>query len=441
MLRPAVLVVLFLLLPSLHRLPAQTPPAVAAALAELDAIQAAERSQLEAELAKVGGRANCAPSEYSSIVIRAQRQAAAKLDELLQRTGDPAAKVEVFLRFLHYPDQRSARESLQDALAIAPTGRCRARVFAELAELVVTDEPERSLALLERAVAEDPTWAAPVLRRAWVAAWSAHYEAAFADLAEAERRDPAQNRELAIVRLRFLLLAGDDDRALECARAVRTAADAPPDVVVRAALLETLALLALDSRAEAALVLRPHLDKVDDHGSLFDFQRDARTAAFRELVRELQLAAERAAARRLVQQKVKEQAGQTPVEPLGIDEETDEERRAREAEETRRAELARARARALREASRPKPAWIDVLCTTCRGGGGATLECPHCNGRGTELYRTRKYTEREQQGANWVVRTREVPLPCHVCDGAGVVGGKCPQCSGKGVRSIPNPDK
>lgn len=435
--------VLLLLLAMAPQSPAQAPvaepTAVRATIEVIDRIRAAAGTWQTEELAKVGGATGSAPSDYNRIVIAAKQQVATQLDELLQRTADPAAKVEVFLAFLHYPDQRAPRESLQDALVVAPAGRCRARVQYELAELVVTEEPERALVLLERAAAEDPTWAAPVLRRAWVGAWAGRHAQAVVDLDEAARREPAARADLQLVRARFLLLAGEFDRAVEVARACRTAPAAALATVEQATLLEAAALLSIDSKPEAAIVLRPHLAKVDAHGSLFDFQDDALKLRLRRLVEELEQANARAAAPRRQQQN---ERGQRPAgETIGIDRESDEERGAREAEEMRVAELARAKARALREAARPKPAFVDVPCTTCRGGGAAVLRCPHCVGRGTELYRTRKYTEREQQGANWVVRTREVPLPCHVCDGHGVVGGTCSTCRGTGVVAERNPNR
>lgn len=436
---------LLLLLAMAPRSPAQAPvaepTAVQLASEAIDGIRKAAQTWETAELAKVGGAVGCAPSDYRRIVIAAKQQAATQLDELLQRTADPAAKVEVFLAFLHFPDQRPPRESLQDALVVAPAGRCRARVQLELAELVVTEEPERALVLLERAAAEDPTWAEPVLRRAWVGAWAGRHAQALADLDEAARRAPAAQPELQIVRARFLLLAGEFDRSVEVARACRTATGTVPAIVEQAALLEAAALLSVDSKPEAALVLRPHLAKVDAHGSLFDFQDDAVKQRLRTLVDELEQANARAAAQRLARQQQRERGQQPAAETLGLDRESDDERRAREAAELRVAELARAKARALREAARPKPEFVSMPCTACRGGGAAVVRCPHCVGRGTELYRTRKYTEREQQGAYWVVRTREVPLPCHVCDGQGVVGGKCSTCNGRGVVAEPNPNR
>lgn len=432
------------LLPLLTMAPparAQDPAAVRATLEAIDRIRKEAAGTEAAELAKVGGAASCAPSDYRRIVLAAQQQAAARLDDLLQRTGDPAAKAEVFLAFLRYPEQRPARESLQDALVVAPAGRCRARVLKELAELTVDDEPERSLALLERAAAEDPAWAEPVQRRAWVSAWAGRHAQALADLDEAERREPAAKGGLTIVRVRFLMLAGEFDRAVDTARALRTAPGAAPTLVEPAALLEAAALLALDSRPEAALVLRPFLGRVDSYGSLFDFQADAVKSRFRDLVAELEAAQRRAEAARPARPAPTKPGDPEPARPLGIDRESDEERNAREAEELRVAEAARAKARALREAARPRPEWIDTPCPACGGDGAAVLKCPHCDGRGTELYRTRKYTEREQQGPNWVVRTREVRLPCGVCDGAGVVGGKCPECHGKGSVSIRNPNR
>jgi DnaJ-class molecular chaperone len=69
------------------------------------------------------------------------------------------------------------------------------------------------------------------------------------------------------------------------------------------------------------------------------------------------------------------------------------------------------------------------------------VRCPHCSGSRVEQYKTRTYTEREQQGAHWVVRVREVKLPCQTCDGVGQVGGACRTCFGRGVRSIANPDR
>lgn len=415
-------------------------PAVQVVLAELQRIaelEAGRRTQLSAAAFQVHGDPLPA-AEYARVLAESRKYGLALIDELLLATSDSAARTEIHLWFLRYPEDRSVRESLRDALATAPAGRVKARVYWKIADEIWVDETERGIQMMSLCVAEDPGWADARVQRAWIQAHAQRWPGALADLDQAQRIEPARAGELGVLRARFELMAGRYDEACDHARAERLRVGAPPDVVVPAALIEAVALQALDSPVEVRGVLKPVLATCSDHWNVFDFLPTERTLPVRVLIDQMQSEPRRAAERAQAEAEKKSRRAQ---ETIGIDKETDEQRNAREAEEMRVAEARRRQLRAEREAARPAPKFIDVVCDACAGSGGGVANCSRCNGSGRELYRTRTRTEREQQGAYWVVRTIEEKCICAQCDGVGRVGVACPTCHGDGLRTIESPPK
>ncbi|MCC6408993.1 MAG: zinc finger-like domain-containing protein [Planctomycetes bacterium] len=428
---------LVLVLPTLSRAQSTAPalpptPEIAAVrvgLADVLARERARRAELEsAARAQHGGELS--RDDYARCFTEARTFGLGLHDELLLETADPAARVEILRSAAGYPELRPARECLQDALGLAPNGRTRATVLWALADEVWVDEPERGFVLLSRAIDADPTWADARVQRAWIAADAGRWGAVFDDLARALELAPERAGVLGVLRARFEARRGDFDAAFEAARSERMRAEAPRELVVRATLLEALALLALDSPIEARAVLRPVLAEADAHFEVLDFLPDDRVLALRRLADELDAEQRRAA------ELAKAKPAGEKVRVLGIDAESAEERNQREAAELRAAEIARAKARAERAASRALSKFVDVPCDACGTGGVTSARCAHCVGSGREPYKTRKRTERELQGAHWVVRTIEEKVPCMTCDGVGVVGAVCPVCHGDGLRSV-----
>lgn len=415
-------------------------PAVQVVLAELQHIAELEggrRTQLSAAAVQVHGDPLPA-AEYARVLAESRQYGLALIDELLLATSDPAARTEVYLWFLRYPELRSIRENLRDALAIAPAGRVKARVYWKIADEIWVDETERGIQMMSLCVAEDPSWADARVQRAWIQAHAQRWPGAHADLDEAQRIEPARAGELGVLHARFELMAGRYDEACDHAHAARLRVDSPPEVTVPAALLEAVALQALDSPVEVRGVLKPVLANCGEYWNVFDFLPTERTLPVRVLIEEMQAEPRRAADRALAEAQKKSRRAQ---ETLGIDKETDEQRNAREAEEMRVAEARRRQWRAEREAARPAPKFVDVPCDACAGSGGGVANCSRCNGSGRELYRTRTRTEREQQGAYWVVRKIEEKCICAQCDGVGRVGIACPTCHGDGLRTIESSPK
>lgn len=433
----SIAIVAALLGTALARAQSTAPPlpesaAVVAARTELARIADGARDEL-ARLERQARERNAGElsrSESAQCVVQSRAAALARIDELLLSTTAPDARVQVWLAYLGYPDERPVRESLQSAYAIAPAGRVRATVAWAMADEIWVDEPERGFTLLSRAVEEDPLWSAARVQRAWISADAGRWPSVFADLDRALELAPGDAPELGILRARFELRRAGFDEALAAAQAERVRLDAPRERVVRATLLAATALHALNSPVEARVALRSVSADCDEHWRVLDFLPSALVAPVTASVGELREEARRAEERA-------RPAKDGPKRTLGIVPETDAERQAREAEELRVAELARAKARAEREAQRRASATVDVACDACGASGVVSVRCPHCSGSGRELYKTRKRTEREQQGAYWVVRTIEERVPCMTCDGVGLVGQRCGDCQGRCVLTVP----